>query len=89
MQLKKTQALHVLAKLRFEIRSAKERFAKFYHEGKLILVTSVPQGKGDMYVSNQFRQQLKLSEDQLRHAILCDFNYPEFIEHLRGRGHVT
>lgn len=89
MQLEKTQAIHVLSKLKFEIRSAKERFAKFYHEGKLILVTSVPQGKGDMYVSNQFRQQLKLSEDQLRDAIRCSFNYPDYVLHLRGRGHVN
>jgi hypothetical protein len=82
MQIKKQQATKVLKKLNFEMRVAKERFAKFRHKGKLILTTAVPKGKGDMYVSNQFRKQLKLSDSQLREAINCPLGYREYLDHL-------
>ncbi len=88
MQIKKTEALGVLKKFRFEIRSGKERFAKFYYEDMLILTTSVPQGKGDMHVSNQFRQQLKLNPQQLKDAVNCPLKYDGYIEHLKQIGQI-
>jgi hypothetical protein len=88
MQIKKAEALRVLAKFRFEIRSGKERFAKFYYQDTLILTTSIPQGKGDMYVSNQFRQQLKLNLQQLKDAINCPLKYDEYVEHLKRIGQI-
>lgn len=86
MQIKKQQALSVLKKLQFDIRTGGERFARFYHRGTLVLTTAVPHGKGDMYVSNQFRQQLKINQDQLREAIRCPFGHNEYLAHLEARG---
>lgn len=86
MQLKRQEAMRILHKLRFEIRSTGERFAKFYFNGTLVLTTAVPKGKGDMYVSNQFRQQLKLAESQLLEAKRCPFGYDEYVAHLRAAG---
>lgn len=86
MQLKKPEALRILEKLRFVVRSGKERFARFYFNEVLITTTAVPHGKGDMYVSNQFRQQLKLSQHQLLDAKRCPFGYEDYVEHLRDIG---
>jgi len=86
MQIKKNQALKVLKKLKFQYRTRKEKFAKFYFEDTLILTTSVPKGKGDLYVSNQFRQQLKLNEKQLSDAIRCPLDFQEYIDHLKSIG---
>jgi hypothetical protein len=83
MQIKKKQALTVLQKLKFEIRSTKERFAKFVYNDVIILTTSVPKGKGDLRVSDQFRKQLKLNENQFREAVRCPLGYDEYIKHLR------
>jgi len=88
MQIKKNQALKVLQKLKFKYRTNKERFAKFYFEETLILTTSVPKGKGDLYVSNQFRQQLKLNEQQLSDAIRCPLDFNKYIEHLKSIGKI-
>lgn len=85
MQLKKKQALNILDKLRFIVRKGPERFARFYYKDKLVLTTAVPKGQGDMYVTNQFRQQLKLNEDQLREATRCPFGYSQYVAHLRAR----
>ena len=46
MPLKKQEAIRILDKLRFVVRSGGERFAKFFHNGQLVLTTAVPQGKG-------------------------------------------
>ena len=86
--MKKKAALRVVQKLGFEIRTRKERFALYRHRGKLILTTAVPKGHGDLYVANQFRQQLKLSREQLREAVRCPFGAREYLEHLLDLGHI-
>jgi len=88
MQIKKREALSVLEKLCFDARTRKERFAKFFYDGKLVLTTAVPKGSGDNYSSNQFRQQLKLDEEQLGQAIRCPFRYKDYVAHLRDHGHI-
>ena len=86
MQIKKREANSVLNKFKFEQRTGKEKVAQFRHKGKWILRTSVPKGRGDLRVSNQFRNQLRLNNDQLKDAIRCPFGYKEYIDHLQSLG---
>jgi hypothetical protein len=84
--VKKKAALAVVKKLGFKVRKGKENFAKFHHNGLLILTTAVPKGRGDMYVSNQFRLQLRLSREQLDLAVRCPFGPGEYLAHLEKTG---
>jgi hypothetical protein len=89
MEIKKQEAIRILKKLHFEIRSGKERFARFTYGGRLVLTTAVPHGKGAMHVSDKFRKQLRLSEAQLAEAKACPFGFDAYLEHLRAFGIIS
>lgn len=88
MSMTKQKAHRVLEKLRFSPRYGKELIYKFYYEDRLILTTAIPKGKGDMKVVDRFRQQIKLSRDQLAAAIKCPFGFPEYVQHLQDSGNL-
>lgn len=66
-------ALTVVKKFNLIERTNKERFYKLVYDGRTILTTSIPKGRGPLYVTNQFRKQLYLTVEQLNSAIACPF----------------
>jgi len=78
----KQEALRIVEKLGFELRPRKEIFCLYKHKGRLITTTAVPKGRGPLYVENDFRQQLKISREQLALAKKCPFGAKEYKGHL-------
>jgi hypothetical protein len=80
----KREALKVVRKLGLKERKGKELFFKLVHDGTTILTTAVPKGRGDLRIERKFRQQLKLTSEQLKGAIKCPFKRKDFLAHLRA-----
>jgi len=79
-------ALTVVRKFNLVERIRKERFYKLVYNGKTILTTSIPKGRGPLYVTNQFRKQLYLNPEQLNLAVDCPFKESHWIQHLQSIG---
>ena len=58
----------------------------FYYGDKWITRTKRSEQRGDVPCSDLIRQQLKLSETQLRNLLRCSFGKDDYIQHLRDRG---
>ncbi len=84
--MKKREAHRVARKLGFEERKGKEIQYQYRHAGVIVATTAVPKGKGELYVANQFRQQLRLDQRQLASAIKCPFGAIEYEQHLAEIG---
>ena len=82
----KQDALTVVKKFELVERTNKERFYKLVHNGVTILTTSVPKGRGPLYVTNEFRKQLYLSREQLAEAVRCPFKLVHWQAHLKEKG---
>lgn len=81
----KQEAHKVVEKLGFTVRKGKELFYLYKYKGRLIHTTAIPKGKGQLHVENDFRQQLRISRDQLALAIKCPFGADEYIQHLKDK----
>jgi hypothetical protein len=81
----KQEAHKVVEKLGFTVRKGKEIFYLYKYKGRLVHTTAIPKGKGPLHVENDFRQQLRISRDQLTQAIKCPFGAPEYIAHLKAK----
>lgn len=79
----KQEALKVVRKLGLRERKGKEIFFKFVYGGTTILTTAVPKGKGELRIERKFRQQLKLTKEQLAAAVKCPFKRRHYLKHLR------
>jgi hypothetical protein len=84
----KQEAHRVVAKLGFSARKGKELFYLYRFNGKLVTTTAIPKGNGTLHVENDFRQQLKISREQLRLARKCPFGAEEYITHLKAIGRI-
>ncbi|HLF80072.1 MAG TPA: hypothetical protein VJB57_21540 [Dehalococcoidia bacterium] len=73
-------------KLGFQTRENDHLFAWFEYEGKVLLRTRRSRKRGDLPMQNSIRQQMKLSDRQVREAISCTFGMPEYLENLKARG---
>lgn len=73
-------------KLGLKSREGRDRLSWFEHEGKVITRTRRSHGSGELPHSHSIRQQLKLSEDQLRDVLDCSIDRDGYIEILRGKG---
>jgi hypothetical protein len=82
----KQEALKIVEKLGFTARNGKELFYKYRHKGVLITTTAIPKGKGQLHIENDFRQQLRVSREQLALAKKCPFGAEEYLKHLAEIG---
>ena len=82
----KQEALRIVDKLGFTARKGKELFFLFRHKGRLITTTAIPKGKGTLHVENDFRQQLRVTREQLALARKCPFGAEEYLRHLAEIG---
>ena len=76
----------VIQKFEMTTREGRDRLAWFEYEGKVITRTRRSRGSGDLPFQHHIRQQLKLSDKQLRDAVSCKFARDGYIEILRQKG---
>ena len=76
----------IIRKLGFESKEGDHLFAWFEHEGKVILRTRRFHKRGDLPMQDAIRQQMKLTDSQVREAIACSFGLIEYVAHLKSRG---
>lgn len=76
------------AKLGMEIKDTKDRHARFYHNGRLVLATKRSFGSGPIEgpVQHLIRQQLKLTSSEFADLIACPLKRDGYIEILRTKG---
>jgi hypothetical protein len=82
----KQEAVKVVTKFGMHERKAKHLFYKLVWNGRTILTTAVPKGKGPLNCRDKFRNQLELSESQLEEAVACPFKREHLISHLKNKG---
>jgi hypothetical protein len=77
----------VIHKLGFETRDSRDRLAWFIYKDKIIVRTKRSYKKGrDLPFQHVIRQQLKLTEEQLKGVIRCTFTREDYIELLKSKG---
>jgi hypothetical protein len=84
--MKKREFDRVVSKLDLRVRETHHRLAWFEHDGKVITRTRRSRGSGDLPASSSIRQQLKLSDDQLRQLIACKLDRADYVEILHEKG---
>lgn len=91
MQLKKTELTRIFNKLNLEVRSTTHHYGWFTYQGKKVLRVHYSHGKGDIpgKVSDKIRNQLKLSQDDLRELINCPLSVADYIEILKRKGLIS
>ena len=86
MMITKQEAGKVVTKFGMKERRGKELFYKLVWDGRTILTTSIPKGKGPLQIRDKFRNQLCIDEEQLAQAVKCPFKEEHYIRHLRSIG---
>lgn len=79
-------ATRVVKKFDMEERRAKHVQYKFIWNGKIVLTTALPHGRGPLNCRDKFRNQLYLTPAQLDTAVDCSFKLRDFVENLRKAG---
>jgi hypothetical protein len=85
--IKRSEFDLLVTKFGLVTKSGDHLFAWLEHDGKVIVRTRRSHQKGgDLPMQHSIRQQLKLSEDQLRDAIQCSLDRDGYIAILRSKG---
>jgi hypothetical protein len=80
----------ICSKLEMVMKDGKDRYAYFYHDGKIITWTKRSHQRGDLGGLEHFiRNQLKVNEQQLRDLRDCPMKREDYVEHLRQRGLIS
>jgi hypothetical protein len=77
---------HLVEKFGFQTPNSGDRLAWFEHEGKIVTRTRRSHGSGDVPMQHAIRQQLKLSDQQLRAAVDCSLSRDGYVGILRAKG---
>lgn len=86
MTIKDREFERIVRKFGLVTRNSGDRLAWFEHEGKVITRTGRSYKKGDLPFQHSIRQQLKLTEKQLRDTLTFTIGRTEYIEILRKKG---
>lgn len=86
MTIKDREFDHLMDKFEFKVRDSGDLLAWFEVDGKMVTRTRRSHKRGDLPMQHSIRQQLKLSEEQLRQAIDCRLNRNDYIQILRLKG---
>ncbi len=78
-------------KLEMVVTDSKDRLARFYYRGTLILTTKRSHGSGPIEgkIPYLIRQQMKLSQNQFDELIACPLGLPEYVQILKTKGWIT
>ncbi len=73
------------------VENSKDRLARFYYQGTLILTTKRSHGSGKIEgnIPYLIRQQMKLTQPQFDDLIACPLGFPEYVEILKTKGWIT
>ena len=81
--ISRQEAIRVLEKLGFVPRKGgKELRYKYVHDDITILSTSIPKGRGDLYIRDKVRKQIALDNEQFMGALSCPFKAAHYLAHL-------
>ena len=71
--------------------NSKDRLAKFYYRGSLILSTKRSHGSGPIEgkIPYFIRQQMKLSQSEFDALIACPLGLKEYVQILKAKGWIT
>ena len=76
----------LIRKFGFQTRGSGDLLAWLEVEGKIVVRTRRSNKSGDLPMHHSIRQQMRLSDDQLRKAIKCTLDRDSYIEVLREKG---
>ena len=78
-------------KLGMVVVNSKDRLAKFYYRGSLILSTKRSHGSGPIEgkIPYLIRQQMKLSQSEFNELIACPLGLKEYVQILKAKGWIT
>lgn len=77
----------VIRKFGFETRDSRDLLAWLEIDGKRVVRTRrSKKSSGDLPMHHSIRQQLRLSEDELRRSIACTLGRDDYIALLRDKG---
>ncbi|MBI2907919.1 MAG: hypothetical protein HYX92_09715 [Chloroflexi bacterium] len=77
---------HLIGKFETKVRESGDLLAWFEVEGKIVTRTRRSKGPGDLPRQQSIRQQLKLSEAELKQATMCSLDRQGYINILRSKG---
>lgn len=86
MTIKAREFDRISRKLGLRVRDGGDLLAWFEYGGKVITRTRRSKVSGDLPMQHSIRQQLKLSDTQLRSVIRCTLGREEYINILKDRG---
>lgn len=80
--------LHGNAGFRVELREGRDTLVKVFCDGKFVLYTKVPHGKGvlDGKLIYFIRNQFKLGEDDFREFVRCSLSAEQYKAILKNKG---
>ena len=76
----------LIRKFGFQTRNSGDLLAWLEIEGKIVVRTRRSNKSGDLPMHHSIRQQMWLSDDQLRKAIKCTLDRDSYIKVLREKG---
>lgn len=86
MTIKAHEFDRIISKFEFKTRDSGDLLAWFEYDGKVIARTRRSKASGELPMQHSIRQQMKLSETQLKDAISCTINRQDYVEILREKG---
>ena len=79
----------LIRKFGFETRNGRDLLAWLEIGGRIVVRTRRSKSTGDLPMFHSIRQQMRLSDDQLREAIKCTLDRDTYIDLLREKGLVA
>jgi hypothetical protein len=76
----------LIRKFGFQTRRSRDLLAWLEIEGKIVVRTRRSNKSGDLPMHHSIRQQMRLSDDQLRKAIKCTVGRDSYVAVLREKG---
>lgn len=73
-------------KLGYETRNSAHLLAWLEVDGKIVARTRRSRKAGDLPMSHSIRQQMKMSETQMREAVACALGRDAYLDILRDKG---
>lgn len=86
MMLKAKDFERIVRKLDLRTRNSGDRLAWFEYGGKTITRTKRSNKSGDLPFAHAIRQQLKLTEDEMRALVACPLDRAGYVAILRRQG---
>lgn len=86
MTIKAREFDRIVEKLDLKTRKGRDLLAWFEHDGKVVVRTRRSMCSGDLPMQHSIRQQLKLTEHELRQIIDCTIDRNGYLQILQSKG---